>query len=113
MNKEIIVLKVWRYYMDDILFQIQVRVLFVRNMASQTSEEDLWNLFTNLSEGNVERVRKFDTFEARSYAFVHFMTREAAEQALAWDFWCFFPNKLKPCFDLSSEYKNKFLLVIF
>ncbi len=62
---------------------MQVRVLFVRNLASETSEEDLYNLFMNLSEGQVERVRKFDNFEARSYAFVHFATREAAEEALA------------------------------
>jgi len=74
---------------------MKVCVLFVRNLASQTSEEDLWNLFSNLSNGNVERVRKFDINESRSYAFVHFVTREAAEKALALVFWRFSTIVLK------------------
>jgi len=63
--------------------QMKVCVLFVRNLAS------------NLSNGNVERVRKFDINESRSYAFVHFVTREAAEKALALVFWRFSTIVLK------------------
>jgi len=58
-----------------------VKVLFVRNLTSYVSEENLRMLFERWSangsgEVNVERVKK-----AKDYAFVHFTSRNAAERA--------------------------------
>ena len=56
----------------------QVKVLFVRNLQQSTSENDLRELFESLVEGQIERVKK-----SKDYAFIHFCSREAAEQALS------------------------------
>ena len=62
-----------------------VKILFVRNLMLSTSEATLRDLFNKLSgcsteegEDNVERVKK-----TKDYAFVHFVSRAAAETALA------------------------------
>ena len=64
-----------------------VKILFVRNLMLSTSEASLRDLFNQLSGGeagegegeeNVERVKK-----TKDYAFIHFVSRAAAETALA------------------------------
>ena len=57
-----------------------VKILFVRNLMLSTSEATLRDLFNKLSGGedNVERVKK-----TKDYAFVHYVSRAAAETALA------------------------------
>ena len=55
-----------------------VKILFVRNLMLSTSEATLRDLFNRLGNNSVERVKK-----AKDYAFVHFSSREAAEQALS------------------------------
>ena len=62
-----------------------VKILFVRNLMLSTSEATLRDLFNKLSGGEaadgeetVERVKK-----TKDYAFVHFVSRAAAETALA------------------------------
>lgn len=58
----------------------KVKVLFVRNLMSITTEEQIRSVFESLIDGcdggAVERVKK-----SKDYAFVHFSTREAAEVA--------------------------------
>ncbi|XP_028853557.1 probable RNA-binding protein 46 [Denticeps clupeoides] len=54
-----------------------VRVLYVRNLMSYTTEETLFAEFSSLKPGSVERVKKIT-----DYAFVHFNTREDAMAAL-------------------------------
>lgn len=49
----------------------QVKVLFVRKLATSVTEELLEKTFSEF--GNVERVKKL-----KDYAFVHFEDREAA-----------------------------------
>ncbi|XP_063604211.1 probable RNA-binding protein 46 isoform X1 [Penaeus indicus] len=51
----------------------KVRVLYMRNLALCTTEDDLRKLCSNIVNG-VERVKK-----QKDYAFVHFATREQAE----------------------------------
>jgi RNA recognition motif-containing protein len=65
-------------------FFVQVRILFVRNLMSGTSESTIRDMFEKLSRGlppnepapndlteaNVDRVKK-----TKDYAFVHFKTR--------------------------------------
>ncbi|CAF2775215.1 unnamed protein product [Rotaria sp. Silwood2] len=53
----------------------QVKVLYVRNLTSDVSENDVKDFF--LPYGNIERVRK-----VRDYAFVHFDKRDDALNAM-------------------------------
>ena len=53
----------------------EVKVLYVRNLLIETSEESLRNHFSQY--GKVERVKKI-----RDYAFVHFVERDSAEAAM-------------------------------
>ncbi|KAL7642241.1 UNVERIFIED_CONTAM: hypothetical protein RMT77_006802 [Armadillidium vulgare] len=52
----------------------KVRILYVRNLALTTTDQQLRQLFS--SYGEVERVKKI-----KDYAFIHFATREQAEEA--------------------------------
>ncbi|XP_068234497.1 probable RNA-binding protein 46 isoform X2 [Palaemon carinicauda] len=54
----------------------KVKVIYVRNLALCTTEEDLRELCSSI--GGVERVKK-----QKDYAFIHFSTREQAESAKA------------------------------
>ena len=54
----------------------RVKVLFIRNLTMNTSEDEISTAFGKVSDGQIERVKK-----AKDYAFVHFNTREAAEKA--------------------------------
>lgn len=54
----------------------KVKVLFIRNLTMNTSEDQILAAFEEASDGQIERVKK-----AKDYAFVHFQTREAAERA--------------------------------
>ncbi|XP_066978049.1 probable RNA-binding protein 46 isoform X1 [Macrobrachium rosenbergii] len=54
----------------------KVRVIYIRNLALCTTEDDLRELCCSI--GGVERVKK-----QKDYAFVHFSTREQAESAKA------------------------------
>jgi len=54
----------------------KVKILFIRNLTVQISEDEISAAFEGVSNGKVERVKK-----AKDYAFVHFLTREAAEKA--------------------------------
>ena len=54
-----------------------VKILFVRNLMLSTTENTIRDLFNELGNNSVERVKK-----AKDYAFVHFSTREDAEKAL-------------------------------
>uniref|UniRef100_H2Y5I5 APOBEC1 complementation factor n=1 Tax=Ciona savignyi TaxID=51511 RepID=H2Y5I5_CIOSA len=56
----------------------QVKVLYVRNLMLDTTEDTLQNVFSQFKPGSVERVKKI-----RDYAFVHFSTREACMEAMA------------------------------
>ncbi|CAF3040265.1 unnamed protein product [Rotaria socialis] len=58
---------------EDIMSQ--VKVLYVRNLTSDVSENDVKDFF--LPYGNIERVRK-----VRDYAFVHFDKRDDALNAM-------------------------------
>lgn len=52
-------------------FHFQVKVLFVRNLASTVNEEILENTFSQF--GKLERVKKL-----KDYAFIHFEERDGA-----------------------------------
>jgi len=54
----------------------KVKVLFIRNLTVNTTEDDISAAFEEASDGQIERVKK-----AKDYAFVHFNTRGAAERA--------------------------------
>ncbi|XP_072230247.1 APOBEC1 complementation factor isoform X1 [Leuresthes tenuis] len=54
-----------------------VKILYVRNLMLQTTEETIEKEFNNLKPGAVERVKKI-----RDYAFVHFTQREDAINAM-------------------------------
>ena len=54
----------------------KVKVLFIRNLTMNTTEDQILAAFEEVSDGQIERVKK-----AKDYAFVHFQTREAAERA--------------------------------
>merc|ERR1712018_721799 len=56
----------------------KVKILFIRNLMGRTTEDQIKAVFNNLSNGEVDRVKK-----SRDYAFVHFTTRQAAERALS------------------------------
>ena len=53
-------------------------VLYVRNLSLTTTEQQLLDLFNEVSDSHVQKVKMM-----RDFAFVHFDTREAAELALA------------------------------
>ncbi|XP_034721735.1 APOBEC1 complementation factor-like, partial [Etheostoma cragini] len=55
-----------------------VKILYVRNLMLQTTEETIEKEFNSLRPGAVERVKKI-----RDYAFVHFAQREDAINAMA------------------------------
>ena len=59
---------------DEIM--AKVKVLFIRNLTPNVTEDNILAVYEATSEGQVERVKK-----AKDYAFVHFLTREAAELA--------------------------------
>lgn len=59
-----------------LVFVLQVKVLFVRNLDLMTSEDRLRQIFGD--HGTIERVKK-----QTDYAFVHFRERKDAEMALA------------------------------
>ncbi|KAG7458720.1 hypothetical protein MATL_G00223600 [Megalops atlanticus] len=54
-----------------------VKILYVRNLMIETSEETLRQIFSQFNPGCVERVKKI-----RDYAFVHFTSREDAVVAM-------------------------------
>ncbi|KAM4624298.1 APOBEC1 complementation factor isoform 3-T4 [Polymixia lowei] len=54
-----------------------VKILYVRNLMLQTTEETIEKEFNSLKPGAVERVKKI-----RDYAFVHFTQREDAIDAM-------------------------------
>ncbi|XP_029986606.1 APOBEC1 complementation factor, partial [Sphaeramia orbicularis] len=54
-----------------------VKILYVRNLMLQTTEETIEKEFNSLKAGAVERVKKI-----RDYAFVHFTQREDAINAM-------------------------------
>ncbi|XP_063750088.1 APOBEC1 complementation factor isoform X2 [Eleginops maclovinus] len=54
-----------------------VKILYVRNLMLQTTEETIEKEFNNLRPGAVERVKKI-----RDYAFVHFSQRDDAINAM-------------------------------
>ncbi|XP_073345429.1 APOBEC1 complementation factor isoform X4 [Pagrus major] len=54
-----------------------VKILYVRNLMLQTTEETIEKEFNSLRPGAVERVKKI-----RDYAFVHFTQREDAVNAM-------------------------------
>ncbi|ESO87015.1 hypothetical protein LOTGIDRAFT_127955 [Lottia gigantea] len=57
-----------------------VRVLYVRNLMLDTSEETVRDIFERASDstGSIERVKKI-----KDYCFVHFRTREHAAEAMS------------------------------
>lgn len=76
---------------------LQVKILYIRNLALCTTEDDIRNLCMNV--GGVERVKK-----QKDYAFVHFSTREQAERIKA-----DLNGELNAC---SSFYTKKFWIGI-
>ncbi|XP_060772535.1 RNA-binding protein 47 isoform X2 [Neoarius graeffei] len=54
-----------------------VKILYVRNLMIETSEESLRKIFSQFNPGCVERVKKI-----RDYAFVHFTSRDDAVVAM-------------------------------
>ncbi|KAB5518503.1 hypothetical protein PHYPO_G00166770 [Pangasianodon hypophthalmus] len=54
-----------------------VKILYVRNLMIETSEETLRKIFSQFNPGCVERVKKI-----RDYAFVHFTSRDDAVVAM-------------------------------
>lgn len=54
-----------------------VKILYVRNLMIETSEEAIKKIFGQYNPGCVERVKKI-----RDYAFVHFTSRDDAVQAM-------------------------------
>ncbi|XP_070408685.1 RNA-binding protein 47 isoform X5 [Nothobranchius furzeri] len=54
-----------------------VKILYVRNLMMETSEETIRKIFTQWNPGCVERVKKI-----RDYAFVHFSSRDDAVLAM-------------------------------
>ncbi|XP_043969526.1 RNA-binding protein 47 isoform X3 [Gambusia affinis] len=54
-----------------------VKILYVRNLMMETSEETIRKIFSQWNPGCVERVKKI-----RDYAFVHFISRDDAVLAM-------------------------------
>lgn len=63
-------------FMLIMYFLLQVKVLFVRNLHTMTTEETLRQIFS--AHGYIERVKK-----QNDYAFIHFRERQDAEQAIS------------------------------
>lgn len=59
------------------MFHHQVKVLFVRNLASTVTEEILEKAFSQF--GKLERVKKL-----KDYAFIHFEERDGAVKVWPW-----------------------------
>ena len=59
----------------------QVKVLFIRNLALQVSEENITSIFEEASGGPIDRVKK-----SKDYAFVHF--RLVFHSVEFWGFFC-------------------------
>jgi len=57
------------------ILSVQVKVLYVRNLKAEVTEEELKECFEPY--GKIERVKKI-----KDYGFVHFEEREAAIKAL-------------------------------
>jgi RNA recognition motif-containing protein len=57
---------------------VQVRILYVRNLMLSTDENTMRAAFERVTPGCIEKVKKI-----KDFGFVHFTTREAAEQARA------------------------------
>ena len=55
-----------------------IKILYVRHLNMATTEETILACFTQLSNGQVERVRK-----PKDFAFVHFTSRESAELVMS------------------------------
>lgn len=55
-----------------------IKILYVRHLNMATTEQTLMTCFSQLSNGQVDRVRK-----PKDYAFIHFTSREAAELAMS------------------------------
>ena len=49
----------------------KVKVLFIRNLTMNTTEDQILAAFEEVSDGQIERVKK-----AKNYAFVYFQTRQ-------------------------------------
>merc|ERR1719186_692309 len=56
----------------------QIKILYVRHLNMATTEQTLMTCFSQLSNGQVDRVRK-----PKDYAFIHFTSREAAELVMS------------------------------
>ena len=56
----------------------QIKILYVRHLNTATTEQTLMTCFSQLSNGQVDRVRK-----PKDYAFIHFTSREAAELVMS------------------------------
>uniref|UniRef100_A0A2D4GQ35 RNA-binding protein 47 n=1 Tax=Micrurus corallinus TaxID=54390 RepID=A0A2D4GQ35_MICCO len=54
-----------------------VKILYVRNLMIETTEETIKKVFGQFNPGSIERVKKI-----RDYAFVHFTSREDAVHAM-------------------------------
>ncbi|MEE6462184.1 hypothetical protein FKM82_001519 [Ascaphus truei] len=54
-----------------------VKILYVRNLMIETSEDAIKKIFGQFNPGSVERVKKI-----RDYAFVHYTSRDDAVQAM-------------------------------
>ena len=55
-----------------------IKILYVRHLNMATTEETLWTCFSQLSNDQVDRVRK-----PKDFAFIHFTNREAAELVMS------------------------------
>ena len=53
-----------------------MKVLFIRDLPSAITEYQLFEFFSDISGGRVERTKKVNDF-----AFVHFTDRQSAEEA--------------------------------
>ena len=63
----------------------QVKVLFIRNLALQVSEENITSIFEEASGGPIDRVKK-----SKDYAFVHFRLEFQFFYVKSWIFQLFF-----------------------
>ncbi len=52
-------------------------VLYVRNLSLTTTEQALSDLFNQAADGQVQKVKMM-----RDFAFVHFMSRDVAEETM-------------------------------
>uniref|UniRef100_A0A8D3D1A7 APOBEC1 complementation factor n=1 Tax=Scophthalmus maximus TaxID=52904 RepID=A0A8D3D1A7_SCOMX len=68
-------IQLWGHVDEDTM--AAVKILYIRNLMLQTTEETIEKEFNSLKPGAVERVKKI-----RDYAFVHFTQREDAISAM-------------------------------